>query len=218
MPNKIEKVIGVYYGSFDPVHNMHLYFAKSVLQDLPVTEIHFIPILQTIKQNIKSTKVSPEHRINMLRLAIKDLPGCLVDTCGVTTTEAFTALELLQHLRQKFKNASLIYLLGSDVAQRLPAWENWQKLLDYGHLFIRKRSVYALSEPFAIAEFIAQHQVDDPMKLAASRHGHIFISNIPDEEIISSSMVRKCLAEDKSICSLVPATVARYIEQHKLYR
>ena len=212
------KKIGIYCGSFDPVHNMHLNFANYVFTSYQMNEIRFIPHFQSVSQNLKSIKTSIDHRLNMLQIATANFPYFIVDTRNIETKRPVTALETLQNMRLDYPNAILIFMISSDVALSMVNWDNWEELINYANIFINIRlGCLTLTKADKLNAFIQAHRVNNMKELTQTTHGKMIAYPVPKQIAISSSMIRSRLANHESVEKFLPASVYQYIMDHHIY-
>jgi len=197
--------IGVFGGAFDPPHNAHVALADAALAQLDLSELHVIPTGQAWH---KSRALTPkEDRLAMTRLAFAGLKGTVVDSREVLRDGPTYTLDTLHELQKEQPGAQLVLIMGADQASALPTWHGWQDILGIAIVSVAYR---ALSTGDT-ARF-------DPKMLPGLPAGARFEAlELPPMDI-SATEIRRRAALGVDISSLVPATVARYIDQHHLYR
>ena len=198
--------IGVFGGAFDPPHNAHVALAEAAMAQLDLDELHVIPTGQAWH---KSRALTPkEDRLAMTRLAFGDLKGTVVvDSREVLRDGPTYTLDTLHELQREQPGAQLVLIMGADQASALPTWHGWQDILGIAIVSVAYR---ALSTGDT-ARF-------DPKMLPGLPAGARFEAlELPPMDT-SATEIRRCAALGVDISSLVPATVARYIDQHHLYR
>jgi nicotinate-nucleotide adenylyltransferase len=199
--------IGVFGGAFDPPHNAHVALAKAALAQLDLAELHVIPTGQAWH---KSRTLTPkEDRLAMTRLAFADLKGgkVVIDSREVLRDGPTYTLDTLHELQQEQPCAQLVLIMGADQATALPTWHGWQDILRTAIVSVAYR---ALSTGDT-ARF-------DPKMLPGLPAGARFEALELPLMDTSATEIRRRAALGVDISSLVPPTVARYIDQHHLYR
>ncbi len=199
--------IGVFGGAFDPPHNAHVALAEAALAQLDLTELHVIPTGQAWH---KSRTLTPkEDRLAMTRLAFAELKGgkVVIDSREVLRDGPTYTLDTLHELQKEQPGAQLILIMGADQASALPSWHGWQAILGIAIVSVAYR---ALSTG-GIARF-------DPNMLPNLPAGARFEALELPAMDTSATEIRRRAALGVDISSLVPPTVARYIDQHHLYR
>ena len=125
--------IGIYSGTFDPIHEGHIAFAEAVLHDLKLDEIVFLPERQPRnKANVTELSVRAEQ----IQARIADNP---LFTVGELPQDRFTIATTLPELARRYPDAKLTFLMGSDVAQHLASWPDIELLLDHHNIAIGLR-------------------------------------------------------------------------------
>jgi nicotinate-nucleotide adenylyltransferase len=200
--------IGLFGGSFDPVHQAHLALAQTALQHLHLDELRWIPVGQPWQ---KARQLAPAgHRIAMVRLATEHEPRFVVDTLETARSGPSYTLDTVRALQraESETDATLVerwfLIIGQDQYANLHTWHGWQELLQRVTL--------------AVASRAGQAPRPDP-ELASKPHRMVVLP-MPDMPV-SSTDIRAGLAQNDAARTLAPAmvpnAVARYIEQHQLY-
>jgi nicotinate-nucleotide adenylyltransferase len=198
--------IGVFGGAFDPPHNAHVALAEAALAQLGLAELHVIPTGQAWH---KSRALTPkDDRLAMTRLAFANLQGTVVvDSREVLRDGPTYTLDTLHELQQEQPGAQMVLIMGADQASALPTWHGWQDILGIAIVSVAYR---ALSTGDT-ARF-------DPKMLPGLPAGARFEAlELPPMDT-SATEIRRRAALGVDISSLVPPPVARYIDQHHLYR
>ena len=189
--------IGIFGGSFDPVHNAHVALARHALAELRLDELLWVPAGQTWQ---KQRQLTPAvHREAMLRLAIADEPRFVLSTIETTRSGPSYTLDTVRTLQAARPGVQWFLIIGQDQYAGLHTWHDWQALLGLVTLAIADR-------PDAAAT------VDPQVARAA------FEAVMLPKMDVSSTDIRARLNGGRSISDLVPAPVARYIAQHRLYQ
>ncbi|MDP9876406.1 nicotinate-nucleotide adenylyltransferase [Variovorax boronicumulans] len=199
--------IGVFGGAFDPPHNAHVALAEAALVQLDLTELHVIPTGQAWH---KSRTLTPkEDRLAMTRLAFGNLQGkVVIDSREVLRDGPTYTLDTLHELQKEQPGAQLVLVMGADQAAALPTWHGWQDILGIAIVSVAYRALSTGD----VTRF-------DPKQLPGLPVGARFEAlELPAAMDTSATDIRRRVASGVDISSLVPPTVARYIDQHHLYR
>ena len=193
------KKIGIFSGTFDPVHTGHVSFAREALKRYELDKIFFlVEPRPRRKQGVKAF----EHRVDMVKLALKDEArmGSIV-----LKQARFTPHETLPVLQARFKGAQLYMLMGEDMLNHLAHWPHVADLVGTVRFIIgrRHKSAQEISQLFDILQ----------QTRGLNFQYDIFRANDSD---ISSSKVRNAVRKGQASAAIHPA-VARYIKRHKLY-
>lgn len=209
------KLIGIFGGTFDPVHFGHLRPVQEVCQDLGLDEVRWIPC--GLPPHRDSPLGSAGQRLAMLRLALKGNKKFVVDTREIDRDGPSYMVDTLRSLRQDFPDESLVLILGQDAFNGLPQWHNWQQILQLAHIIVctRPGSEQPLSGPLEKLVVDRQIQNDEQLKSAAS--GCIYMHQVTQLPI-SATQIRELCQQGKSPAYLLPDSVNDYIQTNGLYR
>jgi nicotinate-nucleotide adenylyltransferase len=187
------RVIGLFGGSFDPVHHGHLIVAQVAREKLELELLRFLPAReQPFKQG--RHRSSPEDRAAMLSLAIEDTPGFAVEKAELNRPGPSYTVDTLTELRQRDPDAELILLLGADAAAELPTWHEGRRIPELARVVVFARPGTAVPAYPWISARIEVPAVD-----------------------ISATEIRNRVRQSRSVRYWVPDAVAEYIATHRLY-
>jgi nicotinate-nucleotide adenylyltransferase len=191
------KRVGIFGGSFDPVHNAHLALARLALEQLQLDEVRWIPVCRSSQ---KTRKLSDAvDREAMVRLAIAGEPRFVLDRIELKRRGVSYTLDTVRELAAAEPGTEWVLILGQDQYATLHTWRDWRELVARVTLAIANR-------PDVVAA--ANEQI--------ARVPHQIVT-LPMMDI-SSTEVRRRVAAGESIANLVPPAVASYIERRQLYR
>ncbi len=212
--------IGLFGGSFDPVHNAHLALAQASAKTLSLGEVRFLPAGQPWQKD--GLIANPTQRVEMLQLAIAGLPAqpCRfdIDQRELKRSGATYTIDTLIDLRAEVgPGISLVLLIGADQLLKLHTWRRWQELWAYSHIAVAMRPGYAVDQlPDEVTQEW-QHREAPPATLHNTPHGHTFLLRDLDIDI-SATAIRADLKQDApSSDGLLPKPVLDYIRTHHLY-
>lgn len=217
--NPQAKPIGIFGGTFDPVHYGHLRLAEEMLEQARLCQIRFIPTGTPPHRD--EPQVSAQQRSAMVRLAIAGEPAFVLDEREVNRTSKCYAVDTLRELRAEFGAAQpLCLLMGGDAFLQLDTWHEWEQLFELVHIVVGYRPGYTLEERIHGAALELRGHYHRRLclaeALAQSPCGRIAELAIPKLEI-SATDIRRRVAEGRTIRYLLPEAVADYIHQHQLY-
>ena len=218
----IEKLplIGVYGGTFDPIHYGHLRIAEELIDIIGLKRIIFIP------SGAPRLRVAPVasriHRTAMVRMAIQDNHMFSLDEREINRPGTSTTIASLREYQDELgTGTALCFILGIDAFVKINQWHSWHELFDLCHMVIVARPGYASLKdhqnlPLDVRnEFISRHALD-AKDLSIQPHGAIYAAQTSLLEI-SASRIRSLIAAGKSIRYLLPENVSDYIKSNYLY-
>ena len=181
--------IGIYGGTFDPVHHGHLILARQALEEFKLDRLVFVPAAES-PFKIHNHTAPATDRLAMLQLAIRGEDRFEVDPVEIERGGVSYSIDTVKMFRSRDPEAELFFLVGEDNAYRLTEWHRFEELKKMVGFVVLSRS-----EDFQSPEYpVVQRRIE-----------------------ISSTEIRNRVANGESITYLVPESVKRYIEQHQLY-
>jgi len=213
--------LGVFGGTFDPVHLGHLRLAQEALTKLGLAEVLWLPTGQPPHR--AAPVIEPAHRLEMVRLAIAGNPGFALDDSEATSESVSYTIHSLERLRaQHGKARPLVLLLGADAFLGLTSWHRWRDLFELAHIGIATRSSQHVApeqmEPALASEFRQRLRIvrpGDPVldEAAAGFVAHFAMTSLD----ISATAIRATLAAHGNVSYLLPDAVLGYIDHNQLY-
>ena len=204
-------MIGIYGGTFNPIHYGHLRTALEVSEIFALDEMRLLPCAQPAHR--AEPEVSAAMRLQMLQLAIKGTAALQIDTRELQRAGPSYMVDTLASIRAEIAQLPLILFIGSDAFNGLTRWHCWQKLSDYAHIVVMTRPGFA---PDPLPGFYTDKRVDDRQSLKSCPSGKIYFQQVTQLDI-SATAIRKMLAENKSARFLLPESVIDYIQAKRLY-
>ena len=210
--------IGIFGGTFDPIHFGHLRMAEELRVQLGLEQVRFLPSARPPHRD--HTHTSTEHRTAMARLAIADNPAFVLDTLELERDGPSYTVDTLRDLRGTFgPDTPLMLLIGSDAFLGLSTWHRWQELTKYAHIVVASRPGAEFNPetlPPALHAFWQRHVTHHLHDLNALTAGRLFWQPITALDV-ASHKIRDAYAKNFSTRYLLPETVRDYIESHHLY-
>jgi nicotinate-nucleotide adenylyltransferase len=212
------RLVGIFGGTFNPIHFGHLRMAQELASALAMDEVKFIPSANPPHKD--NVMVSAEHRSAMVKLAIADNPLFSLDELELNREGPSYTIDTLVSLRESLgQDTSLCLMMGSDAFVNLNTWYRWQELLDYAHIVLVQRPSAQPQEalPTEVEALLRDHYTDQHADLANENSGRIIMQSITGQDI-SATGVRGMFERGESVRYLVHDEVSSYIQQHHLYR
>lgn len=208
------KPIGIFGGTFDPVHFGHLRTAFEMLQALRLEEVRFLPCGDPPHRG--STYADAALRYQMVQAAIHDQAGLVADDRELRRAGPSYTIDTLESLRSEFSERSLCLIIGMDAFLGLPKWHRWDEILDIAHIVVAHRPGWKAPDMGLLGELLSEkgtHRVDD---LHRATQGRIHIHAVTQLEI-SSTEIRQLVAAGRDPRFLMPDAVKHVIEDSGVY-
>ena len=207
--------IGIMGGMFDPVHIGHIRVASAALQNLQLDQVKLIPC--GIPNHRDEALCSSLQRLDMLRLAVREHPGLVVDERELNRPGKSYTYDTLLSLRVDYPASALFFILGEDAFAALEGWHRWRELFELSHFVIIERPGFDGEPGEALRKELADRLVADCSEMKGIKSGLICrVKGL--ENPISSSMVREHIARDQALDQLLDPAVIAYLAEHQLYR
>lgn len=210
----LQQAIGIFGGTFDPIHFGHLRTALEIYQALDLAEVRFIPCYQPVHR--KEPIASPEDRLAMVRFAIEEEPVLKVDDCEIQRKGPSYMIDTLVNLRANLPNTPFCLIIGIDALLGFPSWHRYEDILNITHLVVVHRPQYHLPHTGKVADLIKQRLTPNPAVIHESLAGHVVLHPVTPLEI-SATDIRKQIAMGRDPRYLLPDSVYKYIQQHGVY-
>jgi len=196
--------IGLFGGTFDPIHNGHLHIARSFTDELDLESVILLPAGDPYHKTAPRT--AAHHRLAMAEIAAQADSRLAVSDCDIVRQGATYTHDTVQIFRQHFPAAELWLLIGMDSLLQLHTWHRWQNLVRQCRIAAAPRPGSSLAQaPVPLQTWLAE-------ALPQGRLHILQAEPLP----ISSSQIRQQLAAEHTSPDLPPA-VLDYIRQHQLY-
>jgi nicotinate-nucleotide adenylyltransferase len=215
----LSEPLGLFGGTFDPVHFGHLRLAEEAISHLGLSAVRWVPAGRPPHRG--TPQVTPQQRLEMVLRSTAKNPRFFVDPAEVEAARASYTVETLERLRGEFGHQqSLVLLVGADAFAGLSTWHRWRELFSLAHIAVSHRPGFPVeraSLPDELASEFADRRAENPQVLATTGAGQI-VTFAMTQLAISATQIRHLLANGKSARYLLPDAVLDYIQHHQLYR
>ena len=206
--------IGLFGGTFDPIHFGHLRPAFELSQALKLAEVRFLPAGNPPHR--QTTRASAELRLAMVKAAVAGEKRFIVDDREVRRTGASYSVDTLTELRGEFPDRSLCLLLGMDAFLGLPNWHRWRDILDLAHVVVWRRPGWKAPEKGPLGEVMVDRGTGSIRELHEQKAGRVYIHAVTQLEI-SSTEIRQVILSGTDPRYLVPDEVRKIIVETGCY-
>lgn len=204
--------VGVFGGTFDPVHFGHLRSALEVCQQLELDHVRLMPC--HVPPHRPQPQLKAAERRLLLELAVKSCQTLIVDDRELTRDGPSYSVDTLLSLRSEFPDNPLFLILGSDAFRQIDSWSRWTQLLDLAHIVVMQRAGEALDLSAALQKWLSENLAQPADR--ASRAGKIWPVAVTPLAI-SATAIRAQRVAGESVQFLLPEAVLTAIDQLGLY-
>ncbi len=203
---QFDKRIGLYFGSFNPIHVGHLIIANYVAQSDEIDEVWFIVTPQNPHKK-KKNLLEDFHRLAMVRIAVEQNSKLKANDIEFHLPKPSYTTYTLQALKEKYPNNAFTLIMGEDNLRTLHKWKNYEYLIENYSIIVYPR-VYTIQEQTKEEKEAPNQIIDLP---------NVHLSDAPIMKI-SSSLIRKMIQEEKDVRYLLSEPVFNYLDEMNFYK
>lgn len=192
------KKIGLYFGTFNPIHSGHLVIANYLVEESDLDEVWMVVTPHNPLKK-KKTLLDDVHRLAMVRIALEPYTKLKVSTIEFDLPQPNYTVNTLAHLEEQYPDREFCLIMGEDNLKNFHKWKNYEVILERYHIYVYPR----------ISKGETQHQFNG--------HPHIHKIDAPIMEL-SSTFIRNAIKEGKNIRPMLPDNVWTYLDEMNFYR
>ena len=200
-------MIGIFGGTFDPVHYGHIKPALSVKHALQLEQLRFIPNREPPHRETPWLEV--DQRLSLLKTALAEYEDVVVDERELEREGPSYMVDTLLSLKQDFPQQCFCLIIGMDAFMGINHWHRWRQLFELCHIVVTQRpgfdeSVVTTKMDADEADFLKQKITRNISDLSLQPTGKILLQSVPQLDI-SSTMIRESLSRGEDISQWMPA-------------
>lgn len=193
------KTVGLFFGSFNPIHIGHLILANYIIENSDLEEIWFVVSPQN-PFKVKASLLEEYNRLEMVNQAVKNYPKMKASNIEFSLPKPSYTIDTLTYLKEKFPTTNFCLIMGEDNLQSLHKWKNYEKLLENHQIIVYPR----VFNEKKYEETYLQHE-------------NIHLINAPIIEL-SATEIRRMIKEGKNVRPMLPPEVFEYIDGSSFYK
>ena len=201
-------MIGIYGGSFDPIHLGHLKTATTLKTELQLDHLFLLPCCEPVHKD--GLKYPSNDRLKMLNLALEKFSTLEIDSREILRGGGSYMIDTLHELKQIYRDEPICLIIGMDSFLKIKTWKDWQEFSKLVHLVILQRQGFNLID----SSLDSFHNTKDVNELRLESNGLLYFSNCPKINI-SSSDIRDRIAANQNLDDLLPKSVINYLRLHE---
>ena len=201
-------MIGIYGGSFDPIHLGHLKTATSLKTELHLDHLFLLPCCEPVHK--VGLKYSSNDRLKMLNLAVDNFSTLEIDSREISRGGGSYMIDTLRELKRIYKDEPICLIIGMDSYLKIKTWKDWQEFSKLVHMVILQRQGFDLIDS-SLGSF---QTTKEAQQLKLESNGLLYFSNCPKINI-SSSDIRSRIAANQNLNDLLPESVISYLRLHE---
>ena len=204
--------IGVFGGTFDPVHNGHLRTALELVGALQLDELRLIPCHTPALRTRPAATAT--QRLAMLRLALADCAPLQCDDREIRRGSTSYTIDTLRSLRAELgASARLCLIVGADAFAAFDSWKEWDRMVELAHIVVMERPGERPAQSPALARWVAARAAADIGQAPCGGSLSLQLTQLA----ISATHIRELLAQGRSPRYLLPEAVLDHIREHRIY-
>ena len=198
------KKIGLYFGTFNPIHVGHLIISNYMVGYTNLDEIWFVVSpLNPLKK--KESLLEDYHRLNLVKIAIEQNPKLKACDEEFNLPIPSYTINTLTYLKEKYLDSEFNLIMGEDNLRSFKKWKNHEQILKSHYLYVYPRAL------------TAQEEIDNDSERNTFNHPKIIKCDAPIMKI-SSSFIRKAIYENKDVRYLLTPEVFKYVDEMNFYK
>ena len=210
------KLIGIFGGTFDPVHSGHINAVNELNNRIEFEKIHWV--LSARPPHKEQLGASIEQRFEMLQLALSPFPNYVADDCEITCQEKSYTIYTVRHFRRLYPDHQLCLIIGMDSLAKLPTWHRYTELLAQAHIVAMTRPGYDIKVPRSLKSRV----VRSLNEIETQPEKGVFLFEQPNY-MVSSTRIRSLLSNKEAppsrseLTKFLPQSIIEYIQKQGVY-
>jgi len=208
-------MIGVFGGSFDPIHFGHIDPLMELSEQFEFSSIRLITTYKSPVSKIFHSDAS--HRHNMVSIiAASTTNNFIADDVEIRKKDVSYTYKTIQNLKNTLKNEDICVIIGLDVFLHIETWYNYEKIIEEVNIIVVNRPDFNIKSTENMGFSILSKITKDKTRFLESKKGSIFFYEMPSIGI-SSTRIRNMIGRGENPSGMIPGSIMSYIKRNKLY-
>lgn len=211
------RAIGLFGGTFDPIHYGHLRPLAETARSLNLEQVKIVPA--AVPPHRQRPAASAQHRSAMVALAIRAWDFFELDEREILRSGPSYTVDTLESLRNELgQQTSIVLCMGADAFSSLDEWHEWSRIPELAHIAVMQRPGWLKKNlGTELRKFLDARRSLESKDISQQGAGLVWWQEV-EEQNISATAIRAAIAEGRSVSGLMPEAVIDYIEENHLYR
>ena len=206
-------MIGIFGGTFDPIHNGHTSVIKNFLDIVNFDELIVIP---NGNPPHKEKRTNAEDKLEMTELALEHIKNLKIDNREVKKDTSSYAYSTLQELKKENSTDTLVWIMGTDSFMNIESWYCYEEFINSVNFLVLERPGHSIPQESVAGTLLKSRKISS-FKEFPDNKGKIFLLKINPIKI-TSTHIRTMISKDQDVTSLLHPSVYKYIKLNKLYK
>jgi nicotinate-nucleotide adenylyltransferase len=211
-----EKRVGLFGGTFNPIHLGHLRGAEEIREAFSLQEVIFIPAALP-PHKVTDKIIEAHHRLEMVKLAVQKNPSFSTSDVELKRSGKSYSIDTIRYFRERHPN-SLFFILGRDAFVEIETWKEFQNIFSLCNLIVMTRPGFQKASSSLPAALIPDFRYDQGAGAWIHSSGYMIFFKEINFLDISSTKIRELIEKGESVKYLVTPEVEAYIRGHRLYK
>jgi len=206
-------LIGVFGGTFDPIHKGHVQVIENLLR---VIDFHRLIVIPNGHPPHKEERIDPQDKLELVKVALGHISNIHIDDREISTEAPSYAYSTFRKIKIESEGFNLAWVMGSDSFLGIETWYEYEKLLEEVNFVVLERPGYSLENDISIRHILQHRKVNDISELNGTV-GKIFILKI-DPVKLTSTEIRDSIRKNEDVSHLLNQDVYQLIKNKNLYK
>ncbi|MBH43971.1 MAG: nicotinate (nicotinamide) nucleotide adenylyltransferase [Gammaproteobacteria bacterium] len=210
------KRLGIFGGSFDPIHLGHIIPVKNIYEKYQLESVFFVPV--NIPNSSKKIVASADYRLQMLKVSLSNYSNFKIDDREIKRGGISFSYETILEISQNYSDHQIFFIIGDDALKNLHTWKQYKKIFEICNIIVTKRFEKNFSDYSALVinQYVKSHIKEHQTVFSDSSYGNIILENTPVINAASKE-IREKLMKNENVSNLVDKNLEAWLKKNKVY-